>query len=870
VGKKLTGLVLILLGMVAPGCGSSDSTPNGGFSQAQPFQPTRLPLPSQVPEPIYQAKLYAFLEGLDYRLAGWERDKGIRDTGPYKNGQYYGTHPAVRIYYSPEVMSWLKGDRQGEIPDGSVIIKEMYPPPAARYGDGDPKANLVPTQWTVMVRDKSGSVDGWYWAYHGTGDPIDKNREYPYLYPDSGFGSYCVRCHGSAERSLTFVSLANIEGYPGQPETYEIDNSWQTDTDGPGKDAHPNINDRAIVELRAFLGKIAPPSHDYVNAAWLAQYPQFPAGKTEDIQHLDPVSDSRVVAKRHNQFMTSDQCMSCHAGDNSPFGPNLISGGVDISPHDEWQWSMMGLAGRDPIFYSQIETESNLYNKPGNQLSPEQIQNLCLHCHGVMGQRQFTTDHPGDLFTLAKAALPENKDYHSLQLDGVSCTVCHQISDPTNEPIEQIRTGDFHVSPRENGNLQIHGPVANPATHPMIEALAAVPKESAFIKDSKLCASCHTVYLPVLDTQGKVLDNKYEQATYLEWVNSDFNDGRPLAQSCQECHMSNQFNGQPVDNQKIANVEDQDFPASFNTANVQVPRRPGYRRHVLQGINAFGLEMFNKFPDILGVRLTSFMTGFTNGLPEAIKVATDQAAKSSVKVEILQVSEVGTQLTTRVRSTNLTGHRFPSGVGFRRLILEFVVEDANGNVIWGSGRTNNLGIVVDQNGQTLPSEFHVGGSSEPHYQQVTAQNQVQLYEELTKDSEGNFTTSFLGRVDDFKDNRLLPVGWTLLGPSGFKPAFAEATSPHGGALSDPDFTDGTGSDTLDYVAQIPPAAARPLKVRATMYYQSIPPRFVNDRFNQAQGPGTRRLHFLTSHLDDSQTSFKNWKLPAGKDERTIP
>ena len=77
-------------------------------------------------------------------------------------------------------------------------------------------------------------------------------------------------------------------------------------------------------------------------------------------------------------------------------------------------------------------------------------------------------------------------------------------------------------------------------------------------------------------------------------------------------------------------------------------------------------------------------------------------------------------------------------------------------------------------------------------------------------------------------------------------------------------------DTLEYVAQIPPSTARPLKLRATLYYQSIPPRYVNDRFNQAQGPGTRRLHFLTSHLDDSQTSFKNWKLPAGKDERSVP
>ena len=51
-------------------------------------------------------------------------DKGVRDTGPYIDGKYYGTHPAVRVWYSPGVMRWLANGRQGPIPDGEVIIKE--------------------------------------------------------------------------------------------------------------------------------------------------------------------------------------------------------------------------------------------------------------------------------------------------------------------------------------------------------------------------------------------------------------------------------------------------------------------------------------------------------------------------------------------------------------------------------------------------------------------------------------------------------------------------------------------------------------------------------------------------------------------------
>lgn len=140
---------------------------------------------------------------------------------------------------------------------------------------------------------------------------------------------------------------------------------------------------------------------------------------------------------------------------------------------------------------------------------------------------------------------------------------------------------------------------------------------------------------------------------------------------------------------------------------------------------------------------------------------------------------------------------------------------------------------------------------------------------MTRDSQGQFTTSFLARVEELKDNRLLPVGWTRTGPTGFKSEFADATAAHGDAASDPDFIDGTGSDTLVYQAQLPTGVALPLKVRATLYYQSIPPRYLEDRFTQAQGSGTRRLHFLGSHLDDSKTHFAGWKLRAGQAEKNL-
>jgi hypothetical protein len=79
-------------------------------------------------------------------------DKGVRDTGPFVGGESFGTHPSVRIYYSPEVMYWLTGDptdwpggkidgkpitrkapRAGVVADGGIIVKENFAPPAALY-----------------------------------------------------------------------------------------------------------------------------------------------------------------------------------------------------------------------------------------------------------------------------------------------------------------------------------------------------------------------------------------------------------------------------------------------------------------------------------------------------------------------------------------------------------------------------------------------------------------------------------------------------------------------------------------------------------------------------------------------------------------
>ena len=854
-----------------------------------------LPLPSTLSRDDFQKTLYQYLGSFRYRELGWKRDKTIRDTGAWLNGRYSGTHPAVRLYYSPEVMDWLVNGRKGELPDGAVIIKEMYEPPAARY-EGVADATR-PHQWTVMIKDRGGHTpDGWYWSYYdsnpqGQEPPIPQpmdNDLFPFAYPNSDFGIYCVRCHVSAAGEMTFSDLANIEGYPGEPLRYPNDGTWKQNN-RPTNDPHPNS--REVRELADYLKKLVRQNQAVVNQDWLHTYDQIPLQQREEIQAIPGVTLDHVVSRPDHLFMTSDQCLSCHAGQNPIYAPNYEANmfiqtaqeGIDISPYTEWRWSMMGLAGRDPIFHAQMESEIALLSKLDSpDINPKELQNLCLRCHDSMGQRQFTSDFPGENFTVDQLLVSDRNSPHhiygALARDGVSCMVCHQIDDSTD--ILQTETGKFGLRPRdEEGNFQVGGPYQNAVEHPMIAALKARPQKEDIVSSAVLCASCHTVKLPVMTNSGKVIEEKYEQATFFEWAASaSGGTSAPfLFKSCQDCHMASTHPDTAGKlSFKIANIQDETYPKSFNETaleNRTLPVRPDYRRHNLNGINIFALEMFRQFPDILGVSTSNFMSGVNNGLDQAIRTTHLTAKQESAEIEVLQTQRAGNQLTSTIKITNKVGHRFPSGVGFRRLFVELKVLDAGGAVVWGSGRTDSLGILIDENGKRLDSEFHQGGAFQPHFttvahgRPVTAQNQAQIYEELLQDSDGSFTTSFLRRITEVKDNRLLPNGYDPTALS--TPELQETVKPHGGAATDPDFIDGTGTDTLDYVAQLPPSTAGPLTVEVKLFYQSIPPTYLKERFDTTTGPATRRLHFMGSHLKDT-SEFNQWKLEIANDTHQVP
>jgi hypothetical protein len=409
---------------------------------------------------------------------------------------------------------------------------------------------------------------------------------------------------------------------------------------------------------------------------------------------------------------------------------------------------------------------------------------------------------------------------------------------------------------------------------------------------------------------GNTVTHIYEQTTYPEWAFSAYRTGTTpdgtlplgagsLAQSCQECHMpSKSADGKPM-RSKIASIQEfSNFPETENNLgpeDIDLPVRDGFAAHTLVGLNVFLIKIAQQFPDVLGIPTSDPMMG-TRGVDPLVRTEQamlDTAGNETADVTVSKVSTAGGRLQATVTVRSKTGHKFPSGVGFRRAFLEFQVLDGNGATLWASGRTNAAGAVVDQSGTPLDGEYWWTDDCksrirpeerlhQPHYQRITGQDQTQIYQELVstpppnataamcgpgKDPRGMLTTSFLSICTTVKDNRILPQGYLSLrertqiaNALGATEDLAKEAGSFG-VDGDPDY-DAGGGDSLVYDVPLSdlPAGSRPIAVQATLYYQATPPFFLQDRFCTAKGDDPERLKFLVGHLNVEGTQIDGWKL----------
>jgi hypothetical protein len=261
-----------------------------------------------------------------------------------------------------------------------------------------------------------------------------------------------------------------------------------------------------------------------------------------------------------------------------------------------------------------------------------------------------------------------------------------------------------------------------------------------------------------------------------------------------------------------------------------------------------------------------------------------------VTLEIGEVTTGDDTLVVPVHLTNLVGHKFPSGVGFRRAFVELEVLNAAGSSLWASGRTNGAGVIVGPSGAPIAGELWwrddcsgrlAPGATphQPHYQVITRSDQAQVYQELVAEPApvpdprcgtdavpgGELTTSFLSICHTVKDNRLLPSGYLdvearaeIAAALGAKRDLALEAGAHV-VGDDPDYERG-GGDSYRYAIPLADLSGTPTTVRATVYYQSTPPFYLQDRFCTAKGADTERLYYLAGHLNLAGTPAEGWKL----------
>jgi len=479
-----------------------------------------------------------------------------------------------------------------------------------------------------------------------------------------------------------------------------------------------------------------------------------------------PVAQSAHDERDRELFQTSDRCMACH-------NTLSTSAGEDISIGFAWRPTMMANSARDPYWQAGVRRES--IDHPESQAA---IEEECSKCHMPMANRQsrFQKRAP-EVFS--HLDFGSEKRIDRMAQDGVSCSLCHQIR-PDNLGTRDSFVGGFVIDTTLRlGERQEFGPFEIEKGENRIMRSSSggyQPTEGKHIRQSELCATCHTLITTALGANGQKIGELPEQMPYQEWFNSDFRD----KQSCQSCHM-------PAVEEPV------------RITSVLGEFREGMSRHVFVGGNFFVQRMLNRYRGELSVvALPAELEGAATRT-----IAHLQSKTAAVAVDRLELT--GDVLNADISVENLGGHKFPTAYPSRRAWLHVKVLDRENRTVFESGGLNPNGSITGNDNDTDTGRF------EPHYDEVSQPDQVQIYEDIMVGQDGVPTTGLLTAVRFIKDNRLLPAGFQ-------KERVEQEIAPQGSAMTDDDFLG--GGDRIRYA--IPMANVQgPLRVDVELWFQPI-------------------------------------------------
>jgi len=472
-------------------------------------------------------------------------------------------------------------------------------------------------------------------------------------------------------------------------------------------------------------------------------------------------------------FQTSDRCFACHNG-------LTTSAGEDVSIGFSWRPTMMANSSRDPYWQSGVRRETIDHPE-----SAKEIQDECSKCHMPMARFEANANGKlGEVFS--HLGFDDSKRDDRLAEDGVACSLCHQIAKDKLGTRESLVGGFVVDTTRKLGEREEYGPykIENGQTRIMRTSTEGYkPTESDHIRKSEVCATCHTLITKALGPDGKVIGELPEQMPYQEWLNSEYKD----KQSCQSCHM-------PVIKEPV------------RITSVLGVTREEVSRHVFVGGNFFIQRMLNRYRGDLNV--VALPEEFESAATRTIAHLQSQTAQVSVG----NVNVTAGRIQADISVENLSGHKFPTAYPSRRAWLHVTVKDRNGRAVFESGALDPSGQIRGNDNDADATKY------EPHYTEITAPDQVQIYEDIMVDQAGKVTTGLLSAVRFIKDNRLLPRGFNKQG------ADAEI-AVLGGAVQDQDFA--AGGDKIRYSMNVANAQG-PFQVEAELMFQPIGYRWANN------------------------------------------
>ncbi len=469
-------------------------------------------------------------------------------------------------------------------------------------------------------------------------------------------------------------------------------------------------------------------------------------------------------------FLPNTSCKGCHGFD--PQGIAMVDvQGNDVNLYDDWETSMMGLSGVDPLWKAKVHHEMAV-----NPSHAAELQNLCTSCHAPMGHYNAFYRNQG-LYTLDHLATD------SLGLSGVGCLSCHAIGE---ENLGKTFSGQIPY----DTTRKAYGPFPGPMVGPMQLYTNFTPVYSPHVSEGKFCSPCHTLITNTVDLEGTPTANTYvEQATYHEWLNSVFpNQGR----TCQSCHMPQ--------------IED---PVKIAVGYIAIPGRSPFNLHTFAGANEQMVRLIKNNKQALGISASE--ANFDSTLKAINRMLRNETIDLSV--ETPEFSNDTARFAVRLR--NKAGHKFPSGYPARKAFVQFVVKKLNGDTLFASGLFNNQGYINGEN-----------ATYEPHYQIIKNPDQVQIYQIVMGDVNNNPTTVLERGALSLKDNRIPPFGFTTTH------SVYDTTLIVGNALSDVDFnkngsTEGSGADVIHY--HIPMNGnLENISVSVKVYFQAVPPTWLNE------------------------------------------